>query len=172
MEKITPRLPSDIDLKAAGASDSGLIARLHRLCFADAWSVDSVRDLLASPGVFARVAWRGPKGGARDGDRIPAGFVIHRIVSGESELMALGVAPDQRGRGLGRLLLDLALAEAGQSGVRAMFLEVAVDNPAAQNLYLEQGFKQVGRRSAYYRLPDGRQVDALVFRRLLPSPVG
>ncbi|MFO1189785.1 MAG: GNAT family N-acetyltransferase [Alphaproteobacteria bacterium] len=175
-------MPSDLELKAAGVVDAGLIARLHRLCFADAWSVDSVRDLLASPGVFARVAWRGQAdeeqaggqkaGGQKDSDRTPVGFVIHRIVSGESELMALGVAPDQRGRGLGLLLLELALAEVGQAGVRAMFLEVAVDNPAAQSLYLKQGFKQVGRRSAYYRLPDGRQVDALVFRRLLPSPVG
>lgn len=184
MEDANRTLTPTIALKSAGAIDAGLIARLHRLCFADAWSVDSVRDLLASPGVFARIAWSiglGENGSADNGPGIngsgktdvpggPVGFVIHRVVAGESELMALAVAPDQRGRGLGLRLLQTALTDVLRMGARAMFLEVAVDNPAAQNLYLKQGFKKVGRRANYYQMPDGRRVDALVYRLKLPQP--
>ncbi len=173
MAETSARFPVAIELKAAGATDAGLIARLHRLCFADAWSADSVRDLLASPCVFARVAWRTASGGQERNGGAAVGFVIHRIVGGEAELMALAVAPDQRGRGLGRRLLTFALAQVAAAGVRAMFLEVAIDNPAAQNLYVGHGFSQVGRRLAYYQMRDGRRVDALVFRRKFsPAAMG
>lgn len=171
VDTIIHPIPGRFALTAAGAGDALLVARLHRMCFEDAWSAESVRDLLASSGVVARIAWRGAAAFAAGGSAAAAGFVIHRIVGEEAELMALAVAPDQRGLGLGRGLLASALSQVSAAGVRAMYLEVAIDNMAAQSLYKKQGFIQVGQRRAYYRMPDGRQIDALVFRLGLP-PAG
>ena len=45
-----------------------------------------------------------------------------------------------------------------------MFLEVAVDNAAAQQLYLACGFEQVGSRPDYYQQIDGTRAAALTMR--------
>jgi ribosomal-protein-alanine N-acetyltransferase len=54
------------------------------------------------------------------------------------------------------------LAEAMESGVRALYLEVRDSNSAARALYASRGFDMVGRRRGYYQRP---QEDALVLRR-------
>jgi ribosomal-protein-alanine N-acetyltransferase len=56
------------------------------------------------------------------------------------------------------------LAEARRRGAVEAFLEVRVDNQAAQSLYVREGFAQVGVRPGYY---DGGRVDAVVMRREL-----
>jgi [ribosomal protein S18]-alanine N-acetyltransferase len=53
-----------------------------------------------------------------------------------------------------------------RQGVRVLFLEVGVDNPAARALYAQAGFEEVGRRLGYYTRPNGL-ADALVLRLLL-----
>ncbi|MDT4944531.1 MAG: [ribosomal protein S18]-alanine N-acetyltransferase, partial [Pseudonocardiales bacterium] len=45
-----------------------------------------------------------------------------------------------------------------------VFLEVRVDNEAAQSLYASEGFAQVGLRPVYY---DAGRVDAVVMHREL-----
>jgi len=56
----------------------------------------------------------------------------------------LYVAPDARGRGLGRALLRALEADARASGVRQLHLEVEPGNEA-QRLYLAEGFTATGR---------------------------
>ena len=53
-----------------------------------------------------------------------------------------------------------------------MFLEVAVDNPAAIALYQAAGFVPAGRRRGYYRRQGADAMDALVLRRTLNSRAG
>jgi ribosomal-protein-alanine N-acetyltransferase len=74
------------------------------------------------------------------------------------------VVPSARRRGIARQLLDGLLAEARRRGAVEAFLEVRVDNQAAQSLYVREGFAQVGVRPGYY---DGGRVDAVVMRREL-----
>jgi len=76
----------------------------------------------------------------------------------------LAVAPAARGQGLGRALLQAAIAWAKAQGAEAVFLEVGTDNPHALALYAGLGFAKVGMRKAYYA---GR--DALVLRLSLPA---
>lgn len=52
----------------------------------------------------------------------------------------LFVAPEDRGRGFGRLLLRTALAAAAEAGVVALHLEVERSNAAATALYEAHGF--------------------------------
>jgi ribosomal-protein-alanine N-acetyltransferase len=51
--------------------------------------------------------------------------------------------------------------------IRTIFLEVEQTNAPALALYKRQGFTEVARRDAYYRLADGSAATALVMRRTL-----
>ena len=74
----------------------------------------------------------------------------------------------RRGKGLARRLLDLHLRRLAGLGARTVFLEVDEDNEPARRLYQRAGFREVGRRDAYYRhcapVP-ARPPPALVLRR-------
>jgi ribosomal-protein-alanine N-acetyltransferase len=87
-----------------------------------------------------------------------AGFLAYQQLAGEVEVMNLAVDPPQRRRGVGRALLNFLL---GQT-IGDVFLEVRAGNASAQRFYEEAGFREVGRRAAYYRNPPE---DAIVMRR-------
>ena len=130
-------------IRPLDACELAALARLHAACFDDAWDEAALAALLAMPGAFALIAEPQP------GE--PAGFVIARAAAGEAEILSLGVDPGERRRGLGRDLLQAAIAQAAACGAERLFLEVAADNWAARALYLANGFAQVGKRPDYYR---------------------
>lgn len=84
------------------------------------------------------------------------------VIADSAEILTVGVVPSARRRGIARQLLGGLLAEARRRGAVEAFLEVRVDNEAAQSLYVREGFAQVGRRPGYY---EGGRVDAAVMRR-------
>ncbi len=136
------------------AADAAPLAVLHAASFDEAWDAASLRTMLAAPGAYAF--------------HNPDGFVLARVAGGEAEILSLAVAPQARGKGLGRALLRTAIAKAEQMGADAMFLEVGSDNPAALALYAGLGFVNVGARKAYYRARNASG-DALVLRLSLPA---
>ncbi len=79
----------------------------------------------------------------------------------EAEILNLGVAEPVRRRGIARALVRSLLAEFSGRGVRTVFLEVRESNRPARRLYESFGFREVGRRSRYYRQP---VEDAVVLR--------
>jgi ribosomal protein S18 acetylase RimI-like enzyme len=66
--------------------------------------------------------------------------------AGEEYVGHLGVADEQRGRGLGTLLLSHQLDVARGKQCRTCILDVAEDNPRAQRLYERLGFRVVAQR--------------------------
>jgi len=136
------------------------IARLHDECFADKWDVEFLGRVLAQPGAFSGIA-------VEDGR--PVGFVIARVNAGEAEILSLGVRPPSRRRALAKALVRNALDRAFQAGAVEVFLEVGIDNTAARDLYGFLGFREVGRRPAYYRHHAGPGVDALTLRYAHPG---
>jgi ribosomal-protein-alanine N-acetyltransferase len=84
-------------------------------------------------------------------------------VSGDvADLMTIATAPEARGRGLGRLLLDELVRRVERSGAEALLLEVRADNEAARRLYATSGFEVISVRRRYYQPGD---IDALVMRK-------
>tara|TARA_R110002020_G_scaffold32951_4_gene100815 strand:- start:30 stop:932 length:903 start_codon:yes stop_codon:yes gene_type:complete len=63
-----------------------------------------------------------------------------RPALGRWELMLMGLTPDWRGKGLGRLLLNTALELAQQAGVQEVVLGVDDVNLPAKRLYQQAGF--------------------------------
>lgn len=100
-----------------------------------------------------------------------AGFAECLRIVDEAELLALAIAPDCRGRGLGQVLLTAVLAELREAGCRRCLLEVRRSNEAARRLYCRAGFVQDGIRKAYYPpLQTGADAeDALLYSCLLAS---
>jgi ribosomal-protein-alanine N-acetyltransferase len=68
----------------------------------------------------------------------------------EAHITTIGVEPEQRGHGLGELLLIALADEAIRRGAEWLTLEVRVSNVPAQALYRKYGFSVQGVRKRYY----------------------
>lgn len=119
--------------------------------FGEAWTRGQCAGIMSFPGVWLTLA-------RRDGQ--PAGFALARVVADEAELLLLAVPPDQRRSGVGRRMLQAVAEEARVRGAAQLHLEMREGNPAL-HLYDAAGFRQVGRRPAYYRGKDGSVFDAI-----------
>ena len=126
----------------------------------EAWNRRQVSDSLAFPHTHYRLL--AADGQSPDIGAPAAGFTLVRAAPGEEELLLIGVAPESRNRGIGRLLLEQVLDDARERGAERVFLEMRYNNPAAP-LYRSIGFEPIGRRRDYYGLPDGTKIDAITF---------
>ena len=95
---------------------------------------------------------------ARDNDMI-CGYTGMWLIFDEGHITNLAVHPAYRRRGIGRLLLNSRIQTVKKQGLRRFTLEVRRSNLAAQKLYAEFGFIQVGVRPRYYQ---DDQEDALI----------
>jgi ribosomal-protein-alanine N-acetyltransferase len=138
----------------ASSSDCEGLATLHKRCFETAWDAQSFAQLL-SAGAIALVA---------NENEVRCGFILTRVAADEAEILSLGVAPENRGGGLGKRLVTAAAAAATENGAQTMFLEVSVVNTLARRLYTGLGFEETARRRDYYGAGD----DAIVLRAGLP----
>lgn len=91
------------------------------------------------------VAWASRPGtyvAERDGAWV--GMVVTHVVDGEFSRGGMWIAPAARGRGLGRPLVEAALAGAREQGHDDIALWVNEDNRAALRLYESCGFRRSG----------------------------
>jgi ribosomal-protein-alanine N-acetyltransferase len=164
-------------LRPATVADLDAVVMIERVSFSDPpWSRRSFASLLDDRRVRFTVACalaeadladvRDADVGHADVGHAVVGYVVMWLVADEAELANLAVAPDRRRMGIGRYLLDSAMAEALAGGATSLYLEVRESNVAARALYGGRGFVAVGRRSAYYRNP---AEDALLLRYRPPQ---
>src|SRR5271157_6338251 len=81
------------------------------------------------------------------------GFVCAKAVAGEWEIENVVVAAGFLRRGIADELLCALIARAESEAASAFLLEVRESNLPARGLYEKHGFREVGRRRAYYRGP-------------------
>jgi ribosomal-protein-alanine N-acetyltransferase len=93
-----------------------------------------------------------------DGETL--GYAVLMPLPGEIELLNITVAPEARGAGLGRQLLQHICTQARGAGAERMFLEVRASNTPARALYAHNGFAEVGLRRAYYAAAKGDEANA------------
>ena len=142
-------------LRPAVAADIPWVATIEAESFSDPWTPTSFRSLVSAGLVWFKVA-------VDDDTGEVIGYILVWFAADEAELANIAVASRMRGRGIGALLLDDALAAARERGTARMFLEVRDSNEKARHLYHSRGFREVGRRRGYYRRP---VEDALILRR-------
>jgi ribosomal protein S18 acetylase RimI-like enzyme len=83
----------------------------------------------------------------------------------------LAVDPDRRGEGIGRALVEDAVAEARARGARRLTLRVLAPNAPARAVYAAAGFVVEGVLRAEFHL-DGRDVDDVLMARDLTHDEG
>ena len=143
-------------------ADLPAILAIEEATYHEPWTQGIFRDCLRM-GYTGRVLEVAPASGEA---AALAGYGLISAAAGECHILNLCTAPDQRGRGLGRLLLRALLAEGRLAGAEQAFLEVRPSNDAAVALYRAEGFETVGVREGYYPAAEGRE-DAWVLRREL-----
>jgi ribosomal protein S18 acetylase RimI-like enzyme len=87
---------------------------------------------------------------SRDG--AVAGVILISRRGWTSRVSAMGLAPEARGQGLGRWVMEEAIREARERGEHSMLLEVIEQNERAVRLYAGLGFRAL-RRLVGYRRP-------------------
>jgi ribosomal-protein-alanine N-acetyltransferase len=134
-------------IQPAGPEHAAALALIHAEAFPPGarWIASTMAVQLGLPGVLGFVDQRG-------------GFVLARVAADEAEVLTLAVEPGARRLGLGRALMQAAMAAVTARGAASMALEVAERNAAARALYAGLGFVAVGRRRGYY----GAGGDALI----------
>ncbi|HEY7412356.1 MAG TPA: GNAT family N-acetyltransferase [Vicinamibacteria bacterium] len=110
------------------------VGRAHHWTDRLAWSDEQISAHLACPGVSLHVL--GAQG-------VPAGyFELVRHDDGSVEIAYFGLLPGFLGRGLGRYLLEAAVARAFGEGTARVWLHTCtLDHPAALGNYLARGFR-------------------------------
>lgn len=96
-------------------------------------------------------------------------FLLGRLMADEMEVLNLVVLPALRRQGIGRRLLEDAIARGTAQGARQCWLELRASNQSALAFYRAQGFEESQRRPRYYREPEE---DAIVCVRRLGTAAG
>ena len=78
------------------------------------------------------------------------GYAITSHILDEAHLLNICIHPEREGKGLGRKLLRYLIERAIEQSAKMFFLEVRDSNKAAIDLYLSEGFNEVGIRPNYY----------------------
>jgi [ribosomal protein S18]-alanine N-acetyltransferase len=144
----------EILVERATPIDASLMAAIHASCFPRPWDEAAMAQFIAGADCLCLIAST-----IDDTGGVAAGFLIARKAADEAELLTLGVGPAWRRRGLGRALLQAAMALLRASGTKRLFLEVEDGNEAALQLYRSVGAKAVGHRPGYYE----HGADAAIF---------
>lgn len=126
------------------------------------WSESQYRELFLDQPTTARIALIAE----RQEKPEFLGFLVARYIAPEWELENIVVAPEVRGKGVGTRLTQALVAQAQQANSDSIFLEVRESNSPARRLYEKLGFRETGRRKAYYSNP---QEDAVLYCRKLRS---
>jgi ribosomal protein S18 acetylase RimI-like enzyme len=120
--------------------------------------------VLVAESTAGRMVLRGPP-------RVPLGWIVVDVGEyrrtrhvGRLEVM---VASRARGAGVGRALVEAAIAACGGVGVRRLSLAVYAHNTRARALYAALGFVEEGQRVGEYRMPDGAFVDDVLMARVV-----
>jgi ribosomal-protein-alanine N-acetyltransferase len=143
---LRPMSPADLDAVMAIEND----------IYEFPWTAGNFRDSLAAGyhcWIFAQAAEI-------------IGYAVVTGAAGEAHLLNLSVAARWQRKGYGGRFLEQLMAATRADGTAVMFLEVRLSNIAAQGLYAQHGFAQIGLRRNYYPAREGRE-DASVLSRTL-----
>ena len=128
------------------------VTRLHNLCFEGSWGF--------SPNTYDEVTERVNNDFDRTGvapiltvysvDSLdPSAYIWTTLHESDGSIEMVGVSPERRGTGLGRLIVDAGVRHLVESGAKSISLEVDALNEAAIGLYQSIGLDTYSR-TVYY----------------------
>ena len=145
---------SEVEIRAARASDLDAIHRLERASFPVPWRREFFASELDQSGRLCLVA-------LRDGKLI--GYTFAMTIVDEMHINKIAVAEQERRRGIALSLMNVCIDAARRRGVILLSLEVRQSNAGAQDFYRHLQFEPSYIRPRYY--PDG-EAAVVMTRRL------
>lgn len=134
MISVRPMLQEDVDAAA----------RIEQQVFSQPWSRQGFLDALKIQNTVFLIA-------EEDGRLL--GYAGMYCTLEEGEVTNVAVAPQERRRGVGGMLMEAIREEAKRLGLERIILEVRVSNESAIRLYERQGFTKCGTRKGFYDFP-------------------
>ena len=131
------------------------VLALEESVYPHPWSMGNFADSLSSN----YEAWV-----LRGQDGYLLGYFLLMAIVDEAHLLNVAVSAEKQGQGLGRFLLNQAVACARGLGMESVLLEVRPSNERALAVYKRFGFAEIGRRKGYYPAHEGKREDAIVMR--------
>lgn len=139
--------------REATAGDVPALLAIENACFSDPWGEAAIRSHLSADYTLSLVC---------EGEAGVVGCLLLSCLAPEGEVLSLGVLPEARRLGAGRLLLEKGIELLKSRGACVLYLDVRVSNTPARALYSSLGFREVGRRRDFYVAP---REDALLMER-------
>lgn len=130
----------DVQLRPLAAHDVGPLDVLDKTAFAAPFQLEEGQliELLITSGQLAVAEVAGFDG--------LAGYAAAGVTGDQGHIMRLATHPALHGRGIGRTLLNGALAYCQENGARTVGINTQDSNQASLRLYEGFGFRRVGRR--------------------------
>ncbi|CAF2974149.1 unnamed protein product [Rotaria socialis] len=126
-------------------SDVNTLVKIEEITWPfEPWTADTFFHCLGEPFTYCWILV------SVTNDHSVLGYAIQYFIREKSEIANLCIHPDQRGGGLGGILLHHMINYAHQFGYRIHQLEVNTSNIHAYRLYNKFGFKIVGVRKQFY----------------------
>lgn len=135
---------SELKIEFAQKKDVKELIYLEKVCFQqDAFSRNQITYLITkAKGEFVVI---------RNNNKIVAYLIISkRENSKQIRIYSIAIAPDARGLGLAKRLMNYVEDVCKQESKERITLEVSKENIPAINLYQSFGYKIVGERPNYY----------------------
>jgi ribosomal-protein-alanine N-acetyltransferase len=131
-------------VREASAADILRLEELEQLCFSVPWTAETLlRELGGEGRIFLAAECEG----------VLAGYMGLQYVLDEGYITNVAAAPEFRQRGIASALIAEMVSRAWALGLSFLTLEVRESNSPARALYMKHGFKEEGRRRAYYENP-------------------
>ena len=121
------------------------VAQIEEACFSKPWDELSIAAELKNEFSQFYIAVENGRG---------VGFVGLYALTGEADIVRVGVLPQYRNRGIARAVLNKSLENVDGD----VFLDVRESNAPAINLYRSLGFYDTGVRKDYYSDPEENAV--------------
>ena len=128
-------------IRAWEQKDIEKIAEIERQSFSDPWTAEMLSDTLRFPVYHTFLA--------EEGGQV-CGYGCLIVLFEDAELANIAVAPECRGKGVGKMLMESMHEKAKSLGAQRMLLEVRVSNASAIGLYEKYGYCRYGLREHYY----------------------
>ena len=137
-----------VDIFRAGLQDISDLRKIEIACELSPWTVTGYESELLRPDSAAFIAAKA--------NRELVGFIIGRIPQasgGAAEIYNIGILPNFRRQGIGKVLLTEFVDTCLGVGVPEVWLEARISNHEAIKFYQLNGFETNGTRPNFYQNP-------------------
>ncbi len=157
-QDMSEQMNAMVEVRTMRPSDLKQVLTIEKRAYPHPWTLGIFRDCLR----VGYHAW------VMTLDNNVIGYGVVMLSPGEAHILNICIDVDYQEKGLGRYLLRHLVKKSNRTDVDMVLLEVRRSNEGAKQLYLSEGFHELGVRKAYYPAKNGRE-DAIILAKYLAN---